>query len=111
MIDHIHPSEVAAWIAKNGGNALVLDVREPWEVQAASVILDGVDVAYIPMRELPTRLGELDRQRPVACLCHHGARSLQVASFLSYHGFEQLANITGGIELWATEHDPRIPRY
>eukprot|EP01038_Epipyxis_sp_PR26KG_P001821 gene1821-biopygen1315 len=62
------------------------------------------------MGELPARLAELEparqAQRPIACLCHHGARSLRVASFLQHHGFEHLANITGGIDAWSHESDP-----
>ena len=51
------------------------------------------------------------RDSPIACLCHHGARSLRVASFLQHHGFEHLANITGGIDAWSHESDPAVPRY
>ena len=63
------------------------------------------------MGELPARLAELDASRPVACLCHHGARSLRVAAFLAHNGFGQVANITGGIDAWSHEHDPAVPRY
>jgi len=89
----------------------VLDVREPWELQTASVVADGFELRTIPMAELGQRLAELDPQQPVACLCHHGARSLRVASFLDQNGFAAVANITGGIDAWARERDPAVPRY
>ena len=113
MIDHVRPTQLLAWFASaaEGGQPLVLDVREPWELQTASVRADGFELVAIPMGELPARLGELDPARPVACLCHHGARSLRVAAFLEHHGFERLANITGGIDAWSHESDPTVPRY
>jgi rhodanese-related sulfurtransferase len=113
MIDHVRPAQLSAWFAaaSQGGQPLVLDVREAWELQTASVRADGFELMAIPMGELPARLAELDPARPVACLCHHGARSLRVAAFLQHNGFEQVANITGGIDAWSHECDPAVPRY
>ena len=113
MIAQIRPSELSAWFASTpaGSQPLVLDVREPWELQTASVRADGFELVAIPMGELPARLGELDPARPVACLCHHGARSQRVALFLENQGFSQAVNISGGIDAWSVEHDPAIPRY
>ena len=113
MIDHVRPALLTDWFAQAAveGQPLVLDVREPWELQTASVRADGFELVAIPMGELPARLGELDPARPVACLCHHGARSLRVAAFLEHHGFERLANITGGIDAWSHDNDPGVPRY
>lgn len=113
MIDHVRPAQLSAWFASapEGSRPLVLDVREPWELQTASVRADGFELAAIPMGELTGRLDELDPTRPIACLCHHGARSLRVAAFLEHHGFERLANITGGIDAWSHDTDPSVPRY
>ncbi|PJI97612.1 rhodanese-related sulfurtransferase [Acidovorax sp. 69] len=113
MIDHVRPAQLSAWFATapEGSQPLVLDVREPWELQTASVRADGFELVAIPMGDLPTRLAELNPGRPIACLCHHGARSLRVAAFLQSNGFEQLANITGGIDAWSHENDPGVPRY
>ncbi|MFN7153880.1 MAG: rhodanese-like domain-containing protein [Acidovorax sp.] len=113
MIDHVRPAQLSAWFAAapEGSHPLVLDVREPWELQTASVRADGFELVAIPMGELPTRLDELNPARPIACLCHHGARSLRVAVFLQHNGYEHLANITGGIDAWSHENDPAVPRY
>ena len=89
----------------------MLDVREPHELQRASVKADGFDLQTIPMGVLPVRLSELTPGQPVACLCHHGGRSMQVAHFLKSRGFEHVANIAGGINAWSAELDPSIPRY
>ena len=90
---------------------MVLDVREPHELQTASVTANGFTLMAIPMGTIPARLAELDPGQPIACLCHHGGRSMQVANFLQGHGFEHLANIAGGIHAWSAELDPRIARY
>ena len=113
MPTQIRPGALAAWISEvqPKGQAMVLDVREPWEVQTASVKADGFELRCIPMSVLGARLHELDRSRPVACLCHHGARSMQVANFLMHHGFLCVANISGGINAWSQELDGGIPRY
>ncbi|AOG25320.1 rhodanese-like domain-containing protein [Acidovorax sp. RAC01] len=115
MIDHVRPAQLPAWFsaatAPESGRPLVLDVREPWELQTASIAAQGFEVVAIPMGELPSRLAELDSARPIACLCHHGARSLRVAAFLAQNGFGHIANITGGIDAWSLESDPAVPRY
>ena len=117
MIEHVRPAQLAAWFATApaGTRPVVLDVREPWELQTASVRADGFELLAIPMGELAGRLAELDPARqarsPIACLCHHGARSLRVAAFLAQQGFGPVANITGGIEAWSHESDPAVPRY
>lgn len=113
MVDHISPSELAAWQQAQAahGPLAVLDVREPWELATASVRPDGFTLLAIPMGEIPQRLAELDSSRPVACLCHHGARSLRVAQFLAGSGFAHVANISGGIDAWSQQRDPSVPRY
>jgi rhodanese-related sulfurtransferase len=113
MIDQVRPAELAAWIQSHpGAPAVVLDVREPAELQAASLKAgEGFELLTIPMNEVPARLAELDPERPIACLCHHGGRSQRVAMFLAGNGFARVANIAGGIDAWAREVDTSIPRY
>jgi rhodanese-related sulfurtransferase len=114
MIDQVRPADLSAWIqshAAPGSNAVVLDVREPLELRAASIKADGFELVTIPMGEIPQRLSELDPRRPIACLCHHGARSQRVAMFLASNGFDDVANIAGGIDAWTTEVDGSVPRY
>ena len=114
MIAQVRPSDLPSWIAETGEaerSPILLDVREPWEWRTASVQPKGFELRTIPMNQIPARLHELDRGAPVACLCHHGARSQQVAMFLRYNGFERVANISGGINAWSLEHDPAVPRY
>lgn len=113
MIEHVHPSDLSAWLEKmrSHGQPVVLDVREPSELQRASIKPDGFTLLTIPMGVIPPRLNELDPAQPVACLCHHGARSMQVANYLQSRGFSHVANITGGINAWSVQVDPNIPLY
>jgi rhodanese-related sulfurtransferase len=111
MVDQVRPGDVDAWLAAQGGNGLVLDVREVPELRAASITPAGFELVTIPMNDVPSRLQELDPDRPVACLCHHGARSMRVAMFLAHNGFSKVANVAGGIDAWSAERDPAVPRY
>jgi hypothetical protein len=113
MIAQIRPSELASWLetARTVAEPVVLDVREPHELQTASVSPQGFQLLTIPMGTVPARLADLDPEQPMACLCHHGSRSMQVASFLQARGFTHVVNIAGGIEAWSVELDPNVPRY
>ena len=118
MIPQLTPADFGAWLASLTAGApapIVLDVREPWELQTASVKAEGFTLVHIPMREVPVRLEalreELPADQPVACLCHHGVRSLQVASFLAHNGFTQVVNLHGGINAWSQQRDASVPQY
>ena len=113
MITQIRPSQLSDWLATASahGEPVVLDVREPGELAVASIKANGFNLLTIPMGVIPLRLAELDPEQPIACLCHHGGRSMQVASFLKSRGFAHVANIAGGINAWSAELDPSIPRY
>ena len=113
MITQIRPSELPDWLAaaRAHGEPVVLDVREPGELAVASIKANGFNLLTIPMGVIPLRLAELDPEQPIACLCHHGGRSMQVASFLKAQGFAHVANIAGGINAWSAEVDPSVPRY
>ncbi|WP_395060629.1 rhodanese-like domain-containing protein [Polaromonas sp.] len=118
MIAPLSPADFSAWRDSLGADAptpVVLDVREPWELQTASVIEDGFSLLRIPMREVPARVEQLKQQlgvdQPIACLCHHGMRSLQVANFLAQSGFTDVVNIHGGIDAWSRQRDTAVPLY
>lgn len=113
MIAQVRPADLPAWLeaARAHGEPVVLDVREPHELQRAHVVENGFRLRAIPMGAIPPRLAELDPTQPIACLCHHGGRSMQVAHFLESRGFRHVANIAGGINAWSAEVDPSIPRY
>ena len=113
MIEQVSPRDLTSWLQAAGGagRPLLLDVREPREWQLVSVQSDAAELRQMAMHTVPPRLHELDPQRPVAVLCHHGGRSMQVAMFLARHGFARVANVAGGIDAWALQLDPTLPRY
>jgi len=86
---------------------MFLDVREPAEHGTASI----AGAAFIPMREVPGRLGELDPEKEIVVFCHHGSRSAMVVEFLRRQGFAKAVNLAGGIDAWSLEVDPGVPRY
>jgi rhodanese-related sulfurtransferase len=84
----------------------VLDVRERWEYDLASI----PGAILLPLGELMDRAGELDLERPMVVYCHHGMRSLQAQRYLQGVGFTQVANLRGGIDAYS-RLDPSVPRY
>lgn len=85
---------------------VLLDVREPWETELASI--EGSVV--IPLNQLPERYAELDPGAETVAICHHGARSAYATQALTSAGFRKVVNLQGGIDAYATV-DPSIPRY
>ncbi len=99
------PELTPAELAALDGHVL-LDVREPWEVELVS--LDGA--INIPLGQLADRLGELDPVVPVVAYCHHGTRSDQARRILEASGFD-VRHLTGGIDAWARDIEPELRRY
>jgi rhodanese-related sulfurtransferase len=88
--------------------SVLLDVREPWEFQIASL----PDSLPMPMGDVTSRAhAELDPDAHIVVLCHHGQRSLSVAMWLRGQGFERAQSLAGGIDGWSRVIDPSVPRY
>jgi rhodanese-related sulfurtransferase len=120
MIQQIQASQFSEWArapheGAPGTLPLVLDVREPWELQTASVRPDQFTVLHVPMRDIPAKLAALRESHgeghPIACLCHHGMRSQQVAVYLEQNGFTDVVNLQGGIDAWSRQVDPAVALY
>jgi molybdopterin/thiamine biosynthesis adenylyltransferase/rhodanese-related sulfurtransferase len=86
---------------------LLLDVREPYEYEIARI----PGAKLIPLGELPSRMSELDSAQEIALHCKTGRRSAQALRALREAGFSKLTNVRGGIEAWANEVDPSVPKY
>jgi len=100
--------ELAAWLADSSREQpLLLDVREGWEFETCHI----AGSTLIPMHLIPVRVSEIDDEREIVCICHHGARSMQVAAFLERNGFSNVTNLTGGVHAWAVQVDPSMPKY
>jgi rhodanese-related sulfurtransferase len=95
-------------LQKRGEPFTLLDVREPWEWDAARI--EGAK--RIPMGDIPARAHqELDPDDHIIVLCHHGVRSLTVTNWLRQQGFEKVQSMRGGIDGWARTVDPKVPLY
>jgi rhodanese-related sulfurtransferase len=91
-----------------GESFALLDVREPWEVQTASI--DGAKL--IPMGDVPSRAHqELDPEEHIVVICHHGVRSMNVTAWLRQQGFEKVQSMRGGIDAWSRIVDKNVPLY
>ncbi len=99
--------ELQAALAQADGNALVLDVRQPWEHNLCAI----KPSMHLPLGELPTRWQHLNPKQTIYVICHHGGRSRQAASFLKANGFSHVFNVAGGIHAWATHIDPTMETY
>jgi rhodanese-related sulfurtransferase len=107
MIEELTPREFLDRRAQ-GAEMTLLDVRENWETQLAPVPSPHV---HIPMGLIADRLPELDPKANTVVICRSGGRSLQVAHYLSAHGFGAVFNLAGGILAWSRDVDPQIPQY
>lgn len=87
----------------------VIDVRDPEEYQICR--LAGAEL--MPLVTLPndamTKLGDVNA--PILVYCHHGMRSLRAVEMLRHLGYSGAQSVTGGIEQWSVEIDPKVPRY
>ncbi len=92
---------------ERNSDLLVIDVREPHESEITHI--EGA--VLIPLGELPDRLNELDGHREIVTHCHHGARSLKALEILKAAGFSKVRSLRGGIDAWAVNVDPSLPRY
>ena len=86
---------------------LIVDVREPWETQMG--VIAGAKL--IPLNTIPANMEVFANAEEVIIYCHHGMRSLNAATWLRSQGVDGARSLTGGIERWSTEIDPKVPRY
>lgn len=87
-----------AWV--DAGKApLLLDVRELGELEGGY----AADSFLMPMNEVPGRLAELPRDRPIVVMCAAGVRSFGVAHYLREQGLQDAWSLAGGVGAWLHE--------
>lgn len=107
-MQQLSAQQLADWLADASRTPpLLVDVREPWEVELCSI--GGSQT--VPMHRVPQEIQAFDPDAEIVVICHHGVRSLQVAMFLEHEGFAKVFNLAGGIEAWACDIDPSMRRY
>lgn len=107
MIQQFTPPQLQKYLELAEEHPVLLDVREPWEFKICAL----PDSQNVPMSSITRNLEKLDPTRKTVVICHHGMRSMQVALYLEQNGFEEVINLTGGIDRWASEIDYAMPRY
>lgn len=90
-----------------GERVNLIDVREPHEYEICKI--EGSKL--IPVGEIPNRVNEFNLTDDYVFHCHTGVRSAWAVNFLRQLGLKKVKNLKGGIDAWATEVDPSIPRY
>jgi adenylyltransferase/sulfurtransferase len=102
----IDPLTLKEW-RDSGKKFVLVDVREPQEWEIAHI--EGAKL--IPLGQLAGRVNELDTADEIVLQCHHGSRSARAQAVLAKFGFKKTYNLAGGIDAWAAEVDPQMPRY
>lgn len=101
------PAETNDYLNQHEQDSLqLLDVREPWEYERVNL----PNSLLIPLGQLAQAYHQLDKDKPVAVICHHGIRSAHACYLLEKMGYDTI-NITGGIDLWARDLDPQMTLY
>jgi len=98
-----------AGLLKLKGAPRLLDVREPEEFEIVAL----PNARLVPLGQIPARIEQIAdwKDEAIVVYCHHGIRSMHAINFLEQSGFSNLANLSGGIDAWAREVDPKMPRY
>ena len=97
-----------------GEEFILLDVREPYELERAR-LEDGFEL--VPMSELVQLQTDalpdaaMDKDAEIIVICHHGNRSGQVVGWLQQQGWNNVWNLVGGIDAYAREVDPSVGLY
>ena len=78
-------------------NAVFLDVRSKEEVESIAFPLRfQAECIHIPTNEIPDRLLEIPKDKPIGIFCSTGTRSAIVYAFLRANGYDNVKIIVGG---------------
>jgi adenylyltransferase/sulfurtransferase len=90
-----------------GEEFVLVDVREPHEF----AICAFPESVKIPLGTLPQNVNRLSTADEIVVHCKMGGRSAKAVQFLQDAGFRKVRNLAGGIDRWAQEIEPSMPRY
>ena len=110
-LETITVMELKALLERDAGNVALVDVRNPAEAEIVvipSALL--IPLATIESGEAIEQIRSLAEGRRLFVHCKLGMRSAKAAQLLAEHGI-QATNVTGGIDAWAQDVDPTLPRY
>ena len=104
---NLTPTELREYLSSVRNLPRLIDVREDWEYAICHI----TNSELIPMANLFSNPQQLDKDIEYVLICHHGIRSYHAGLFLKSQGFKELINLSGGVERWAQEVEPDMPRY
>ena len=105
--ESISVAELQSLLEQNKPVTLI-DVREPHEY--AICHLPGSKL--IPLGSIASHSPKLDLKGTVVVYCHHGGRSAAaIRQLVKDDESGNPLNLEGGIDAWAAEIDPEMPRY
>ena len=110
-LESITVMELKALLERDAGNVALVDVRNPAEAEIVvipSAVL--IPLATIESGEAIEQVRSLAEGRRLFVHCKLGMRSAKAAHLLAEHGISA-TNVTGGIDAWAQDVDPTLPRY
>lgn len=102
----ITPAELQKLLA-GGRPVTLIDVREPHEWDIAHI----QSAKLAPLSQFEHFIPELKKEDDIYLYCYKGKRSLTALNKLRDAGFTRLRSLAGGIDRWAEEVDPKMPRY
>lgn len=102
----MQPQVLSKLLQKNN-DLFLLDVRETYEYNICNI----KNSILIPMGQIANNIKVLPKDKKIVVICHHGSRSKAVVTFLKNEGFEELYNLEGGIDRFASEVDSSLDRY
>jgi adenylyltransferase/sulfurtransferase len=102
----VSPTELAGRLS-SGTPLQLIDVREPFEAEIASIM--GAEL--IPLGTIEHTLARIRRDIPVVVYCHHGSRARQAVSLLQSNGHLNIELLEGGIDAYARLAEPTLARY
>lgn len=101
----LSPSDLSNLIVKRVPH-MIIDIREDWEHE----IVSFPHGKHIPLDKLRGYIPQIPLDKKIILVCHLGVRSDTMAAFLRENGISAYS-LKGGIEAWAQEIDPSLPRY
>ncbi|MFP4023769.1 MAG: rhodanese-like domain-containing protein [Thiohalospira sp.] len=101
-VKHIAPADAFELI--NTRDAVLIDVREPDEIENEQIPLDTI--LYYPMSTIVDKLNYISKEQSIILICPGGIRSTKVANLLNLHAYPNVANLDGGFMSWKKQNLP-----
>lgn len=96
QIREVSPADVKAMLDRNEP-VVYLDVREPNEWNLGRI----PGAVHLPRGNIESKLeGMIDRAKKIVVYCARGNRSALAALTMKQMGYEDVASMSGGFQLW-----------